>query len=389
MTMTVVRPLPVSGCGVLSPAGFGLTPLADAIAGQQTGCSDPAEIVGDETLPEPIRVVPGLRPREILGRKGTRFLDRTTALGLVTSRMALESVPEATNEDAGVVIGTSTGSVRSSSEFARDTLTQEKPYLVNPGLFPNTVMNGCAGQIAIWNSLRGVNATLSGGQVSSLHAIRYARNALDQGQADRLLVGGVEELSPQTAWAWRRSGSLSEDTPVGEACGVFVVDGQQHGPADDVLVELLACEVGHCPAPDRRPKLLDGLTRCVERAVARSGLDTGDTPELVSLSASSAGSGERRIEESAIGRVFDAAHTTIRVKDTVGECYSASGVLQLAAALAHWRTEPRADEAAPRIALITSVGRDGNVGCLVVREGAGVSAALSAPDPEADRPVRH
>jgi 3-oxoacyl-[acyl-carrier-protein] synthase II len=168
---------------------------------------------------------------------------------------------------------------------------------------------------------------------------------------------------------------------------VFVVDGQdgQHPDPDDVLVELLACEVGYCPSPDRRPRLRDGLSRCVERAMRRSGLDGGDAPTLLSLSASSAGSGEERIEESAVDRVLDRPRSTIRVKDTVGECYSASGVLQLAAAIAHWHTERQTTKGdTPGIALITSVGRDGNVGCLVVREGAGVAAPLTAPETGTD-----
>lgn len=382
MTSTaLVAPLRIAACGVVSPAGYGLGELAAALHDARQVCADPAEIPGDEPPPEPVRAVPGLRAADHLGRKGTRFLDRTSTLGLVAGKMALESMAAPADERDGVVMGTSTGSVRSSSEFARDTFVEDRPYLVNPGLFPNTVMNSCAGQIAIWNALRGVNATFSGGQLSSLQAVRYARNALEQGQADRLITGGVEELSPQTAWAWRRSGALPAGAPVGEGCAVFVIeraggDGAPRAAGDataaagtaaaagDPEVELLACDLAYAPAPDRRPRLLDALTNSIERALGRSRVDP-DAVTLASLSAVADGSGEQRIEERALRRVLGRLPRTIRVKDVVGECYSASGALQLAAAMAHWR--PGAAGAPGDVALITSVGRDGNVGCLVAR----------------------
>jgi 3-oxoacyl-[acyl-carrier-protein] synthase II len=386
MTPRPVAPLRIAACGVVSPAGYGLDRLGAALRDGRPVCTDPAEIPGDERMPEPVRAVPGLRAADHLGRKGTRFLDRTNTLGLVASMMALKSMAAAGDDegadedgngssDVGVVMGTSTGSVRSSSEFARDTFVEERPYLVNPGLFPNTVMNSCAGQIAIWNSLNGVNATFSGGQLSSLQAVRYARNALALEQADRLITGGVEELSPQTAWAWRQSGSLPAGTPVGEGCAVFVLeraaDDESGETGDDPPIEVLACDIAYSPAPDRRPRLLDGLTGSVERAVLRSAIDP-DRVTLVSLSAAAAGSGEHRIEERAVQRVLDRMPRTIRVKDVVGECYSASGAMQLAAAVAHWRGDPAAEPG--DVALITSVGRDGNVGCLVARYGTGRAA---------------
>jgi 3-oxoacyl-[acyl-carrier-protein] synthase II len=378
MTSAPVEPLKITGCGVVSPAGYGLDRLGRALRDGQDVCADPAEIPGEEEMPGPIRAVPELRAADHLGRKGTRHLDRTNTLGLVASKMALEAMPATGPDepaDVGVVMGTSTGSVRSSTEFARDTLVEERPYLVNPALFPNTVMNSCAGQIAIWNSLQGVNATFSGGQLSTLQAVRFARNALGQRQADRLLTGGVEELSPQTAWAWRRSGVLPPGSAVGEGCAVFVLERADSATGDaaaadgaaadgDAAVEVLACEMAYCPAPDRRPRLLDGLTRTVERALERSEVEP-DEVTTVSLSAAAERSGENRIEERAVHRVLGGSPRTIRVKDTVGECYSASGALQLAAAIADWR----APESRPGVALITSLGRDGNVGCLVIRPG--------------------
>ncbi len=49
----------------------------------------------------------------------------------------------------------------------------------------------------------------------------------------------------------------------------------------------------------------------------------------------------------------------------LGETYGASAALQLAAVLAHWQA-PATPDRGERVAVLTSVGPDGCVGCLVV-----------------------
>lgn len=370
---STVTPLTITGCGVISPAGTGLDALANGDGGgtvpERAGSGDgDLAGVGTEAFPPGARrQVPDLGVRERLGRKGTRNLDRTTALGLIACQLALgdraELMPDEERASTGVVIGTSTGSVRSSSEFSRDTLVQERPYLVNPSLFPNTIMNCCASQIAIRYSLRGVNATLAGGQSSGLHALRYARNAIGQGHARRLLVGAVEELSPQSAWAWRLSKTLKSDAPVGEGAAVFMVENaDSFGPGRRPLADLLACEVSYTSLPDRRDRLADDLARVIAKAMRRSGVtvDQVDAVAFGSTGQVALGSVESRAVRVALG---GPPKHSVTVKSVVGECFSASVALQLAGLLAHWESSP-ADRT--RFGLVTSIGLDGNVGCVVL-----------------------
>ncbi|MFF0433530.1 beta-ketoacyl synthase N-terminal-like domain-containing protein [Streptomyces sp. NPDC004327] len=379
-----VRPLAVTAHGVVSPAGLGLDALAEALRGDRAACADAAQLplgeAQDDGLPGEVRVVPDFRIADHVGRKGTRHLDRTTALGLAAvavlragSADPVDTVPvdAAANDPewttTGVVVGSTSGSVRSSSEFARDTHVQERPYLVNAAAFPNTVMNSVTGQMAIWHGLRGINATLSGGTTASLNAFRYARNALARGHAERLVVGGVEELCPQTAWGWHATGGLTAGTPVGEGCAVFAVRDAEAARAAGapVLAELLACETAFVPE-GTRPGPAGALADCIGRALERSGVAADDVT-LVSLGATGLTALEE-VEQRAVRKALgDRDVPAVRVKDVTGEAYSADGALQLAAVLARWQ-----DEQAPsgRIALVTSVGHDGNVACLVVRDGA-------------------
>ncbi|MEN3359365.1 MAG: hypothetical protein V7637_3347 [Mycobacteriales bacterium] len=375
-TTTAVRPLAVTGHGVVSPAGLGLDRLAELLRTGQPGCSRPSADDPAEFPARPLRLVPEFRLADHLGRKGIRHLDRLTGFGLVACKLALAGLSEMDSAgpggppdreaDTGVVLGTSTGSIRSVSTLARDTITADRPYQVNPSQFPNTVMNSCAGHVAIWNSLRGVNATMAGGHVSSLHAVRYARTAIRLGRASRLLVGGVEELSPQFAWAWHRTGTLLPAAPLGEGCALFLVEDAAAAAAAGRprLAELLGCEVSFIGAPsDRRHDPGAALAGCVERALRRSGLDPADVGTVVPGAGSqlALAHAERRGLAAALGR----SPELLRTGDALGDSYSASGALQLAALLAHWRNG--GGPAGAGIGLVTSVGGDGNVGCLVVR----------------------
>ncbi|MET8628217.1 beta-ketoacyl synthase N-terminal-like domain-containing protein [Kitasatospora sp. NPDC004669] len=382
-TRGTVEPLAITGAGVVSAAGLGLAALGDAIAGKPLADSPPADPQPGDYPAGPMMPVPPVDFTEHLGRKGLRHLDRTTKLGLLACKLALDGTGEQTSDPAtGVVMGTSTGSIRSTAEFCRDTLVHDRPYLVDAGSFPNTVMNCCAGQIAIRYGLHGVNATLAGGQLSSLLALRYARNALVGRQSPRLLVGGVEELGPQSAWAWHLAGDLAPEAGLGEGCAVFAVSGPQEtdpdggaaAPAGDgrptapALAWLLACEVAYLGGEVHRGRQAEGLAGVIERAMGRSGVH----PEEVDLVSMGAGGrrGLRRIEEravtAALGRVPE---RLLRAGEAIGECYSAAGSLQLAALLGDWQARP---ESAGRVGLVTAVGSDGNAGCVVVRAPAPV-----------------
>ncbi|MDD9377561.1 beta-ketoacyl synthase N-terminal-like domain-containing protein [Streptomyces sp. ZAF1911] len=355
--VTVVEPLYVASAGVVSAAGLGLDALAERLLGGGESHDEP---VGEDAAaypPRPVRAVRGLDVKEHLGRKGTKYLDRLTSFGLISCKAVLEGI-EVDGARTGVVLATNTGSVSTHSTLLHDTLTLEKPYLVNPGRFPNTVMNSTTGQIAIRNGLRGLNATVAGGQTASLLAFRHARLALSLGRADRLLVGGVEELSAPAAWAWHRTGVLREGAALGEGAAVFTV--QPDRPAGGELAELLACESRFTPDPR---DYADGLAFAVSRALERSGVEPGEI-DVVSLGAvhqRGLEAVERRGVRVALG---GAPSATLRIADALGETYSASGSMQLAGLLALWKAQP---PITPVTALITSVGWDGNAAALVVR----------------------
>jgi 3-oxoacyl-[acyl-carrier-protein] synthase II len=353
-----VAPLAVTASGVVSAAGFGMDALAEALAGVRQPHTEPTDPDGADHPPRALRTVAPFDRAALLGRKGTRNLDRLTQLGLLGADQAIAALPGGLAgvelDRTGAVVGTTTGSITTATDVGRETLVNEKPYMVNPATFPNTVMNTCSGQIAIRHGLLGVNAAVSGGPLTWLYAVRYARTALTSGRADRLLVGAVEEVTARTAWAWHLTGLLTPDAPLGEGAAFFVMERTGEGTAP--AAELLGCEVGYYGGAG--PGLPGGLRRCIAAALQRSGLTPSDVDVVVPGAGGHVRLGmiERRATESELGALPE----TLDVVPALGEAYSASGALQLAALLA-------TSAGTGRIGLVTAMGEDGGAGALVVR----------------------
>lgn len=363
-------PLAISACGVLSAAGAGLASLGAALSEPvaAAGPAGPAE----EYPTLPVRTVPEFSAADYLGRKGLRNLDRLTTLGMSACKLALDDASSWLAPDelsaTGIVMGTSTGSIQTCAELSYDSATQERPYLINPAHFPNAVMNACAAQIAIRNSMHGPNVTISGGTLSGLLALRYARTAIGLGTASRLLVGAVEDMSPLLAWGWQVTGALGQHAAAGEGCAVFLVEKPdvRAAGAPAALAELLAVQVRYC-GPVRTALmtgLTDGLAACISGTLERAGVSPADVTAVCTGATGSAALA--RAEERAIDRVLGrgpAGPELVRAGGVTGDCYSAAGALQLAVLLARWAS----GSSAPGVGLVTAVGWDGNVGCLAVR----------------------
>jgi hypothetical protein len=161
---------------------------------------------GEPSGEPPMRRRADFNVREELGRKGTVFLNRAGGLFLAACQRLRTRIGDDLWPDSrtAVVVGTSLGSLRSMSEYARDTLVEDRPYLVNPALFPTTVMNFVAGQTAIRFGFEGPNTTVAGGPLAFLQAVEVASRARD---VDHVLVGCVEEATPHDGWMARLRGA--------------------------------------------------------------------------------------------------------------------------------------------------------------------------------------
>lgn len=360
--------LAVTGWGVVGAGAVGAEEFS-AAAGTPAG---PVDVRGMFEDPLPRRkafAMTGFDVREHLGRKGTSTYDRSTSLSMVACKLALADtdlvVDDANRERIGIVLGTTAGSAKSTSDYSRESFTSAKPYLVNPLIFPNAVMNCAAGQAAIRYELKGVNATLAAGDLAGVSVVRYARNLIACDYAEALLIGAVEEFSPHSAWGTHfMMRDAHAPTLNGEGAAVLVVENAAKVRAEGrpMDAEILAAEFGQYGPPGSDLDPGQGLRTCIERALARAGVRAGDVAAVAS--AENGIAVLDRLEDTAIRDVLGDAPRRIRVKERTGEAYSASSVFQIAALLARHRRDPGADG---QVSVATFRSALGSVGAVVLR----------------------
>jgi 3-oxoacyl-[acyl-carrier-protein] synthase II len=354
----VIESLVISGWSAVGPLGIGAAEYGSGVRAARSGLGPGAGLPNVKG-----GFVPGFELREVLGRKNTRSMDRATGLAVLTVGMLLAGKRPGEGDNVGLVLGTTTGSVQSMMDFTRDSLTRERPYLVDPARFPNTVMNCAAGQSAIWYGLRGPNATIAGGQGTGLAALSYASRLHRCGHSRTLICGAVEELSPQRAWLEARAREDNGSAVLGEGCAVFWLESRDDAlKAGRVpLAELLSVKLRVAISSADTAVTLAG---CIASALEESGEDAGNVWALAADLDSA--------ELAEASRICQ-PRRHIALAPLLGDTGAASVALLLAAVLAHADGDPEAEGAT---AVVASCDRDGQVGCALVR-------LASRPGPEA------
>ncbi len=303
-------------------------------------------------------------PASFLGPKGLRTLDRSTKLLAVAAKLALEDagiiITDENSAGMGMVTGTTMGSIRSISEFDRESLV-EGPQYVNPALFPNTVINSPSSQVSIRFRIRGLNTTISTGFTASADAVGYALDALGNGKARTVLAAGVEELCPEIFWALEKT---RFSAVFGEGACVLVLEDPRDAAAAGRVPLAYIRGYGAGFEPYRTDKIkagAPGLRRAMRAALAAAGCGSEDIDCIVSAANSIREADQA--EAGAIREVFGESARQVPVtayKSLIGECMSAWGALGIAAAVEMLRRGQR------RNILVNALGPTGCSSSVIV-----------------------
>jgi 3-oxoacyl-[acyl-carrier-protein] synthase II len=357
----------ITAWSAVSPFGLGKTALASALRGGARVASAVPQAWGAPE--ETACFVPDAALGSVLGRKGTRSMDRATALAVAAVGGLLDDERHrgdiAASESLGLVLGTTTGSAQSMMDFTRDSFLGAKPFFVDPARFPNAVMNCAAGQCAIWHCLKGPNATVAGGRIAGLHALNYARRLLHAGRASAVLCGGVEELTAARYWLdWHSRHPDEPSAVLGEGCAVLLVEpaaGMVRGAAGGrrPLAEVLAVEFGTFVTGSGAEA---ALATCIVRATDRASI----RPEAIWAVAPCGAPGPvGEYELAALDSVLgDRPTAHVRVAELIGDTCAPAATFQVAAVLA---VAAESSGPAGRLALVTAIDAEGTVGCALLR----------------------
>lgn len=203
----------ISGMGCLTSYGLRLEDLRRNL-GSQAALSE-VQPLGKGGIPVACGHIPefketlALYAKPLVRRKMSRLSKMAVAAG--GDALAASGLLNHDNSGCGVVLGTAFGSTAQSDLFFGDFLTKGA-LKVNPGYFPETVPNAPAGQASIIFGLRGPNTTVCQQALSSEHALALASDLLDNGMAQRMVVVGVEEMSPALLGGLQACGQLQKWT---------------------------------------------------------------------------------------------------------------------------------------------------------------------------------
>ena len=346
----------ITGIGVLSPIAIGKDAYWDGLFQGKTGfrsitlfdaSSFHVSIAGEITEFDPL---------SFLGKKGLRDLDRSTRLICSAAKLAIDDsrieITEHNTHSMGVSIGTTFGSLHSISQFDRSGLI-DGPRFVNPSHFPNTVINSPASQVSIRFKIKGFNTTISTGFCASLDAFSYAADFIRLNRADVVFAGGVEELCEETFLGFHTLGCLSGSdgsTPLccpfdarrngvilSEGAAVLVLEDEDHAlnRGGAILARVLGYSNAFDPLADSNfSQKGQGLKNAIGFALQEASLGPDDIDYISACSNST--KGLDRMETKVIKEFFGTRAFQIpisSIKSMIGETFSASGALSLAAAV--------------------------------------------------------
>jgi 3-oxoacyl-[acyl-carrier-protein] synthase II len=348
-----MMPVAILAAGVASVAGLGMDKFAAGLRGAALPAPAPmpARLTAFGHVPaRPARWLTDFDATEHLGTKGVANLDRTTQLSVILCRDLLADLPGLVPEhraQAGVVLGTCGGGLKSIADFIRSTYAGPAPHLVSPMQFPNTVMNCAAAQCAIWNGLRGLNSTVCAGDLSGLAALQYAARMLRLDHARLLLAGAVEEYCEFAAFAHE---SLTPDPAALQAEGgaMFALSAT---PSETDIGSLLGVRLGLLQEGPAVPGMAGAIGRLLR--------DAGVAPEDIGWWSTASSGAPGSTEAEAVERVLGQAPPALPcVAERFGHAGGASVALQLAACLAL---------APGGIGLVTASDASGQFGCALLQ----------------------
>ncbi|MFF2650680.1 beta-ketoacyl synthase N-terminal-like domain-containing protein [Streptomyces sp. NPDC058045] len=170
-----------------------MSAVVTGVAVALPGTADPEGLLG----PAPTGAAP-VDPTAVIGRKGLRFNDRATRLGLHLAHGALtdagllhDGEPTVPGDRIATVVSSNLGNADTVCR-AVQSIAKGSTMALRPMDTPNASSNITASETAIRYRLRGPNLTVCNGGSSGLDALRWAAVLLRSGRADHVLVTGVE-----------------------------------------------------------------------------------------------------------------------------------------------------------------------------------------------------
>ena len=297
MPRSSTRRVVVTGLGIVSPVGIGITQAWDNITAGQSGIArisrfDPA-IYASHIAGE----VKNFEVSQWLNAKEARRFDRFIHYGLAAGIDAIKDsgleLERENREMIGVCIGSGIGGLP-LIEDTHNAMLAGGPRKITPFFVPGSIINMISGQLSIMYQLQGPNLAVVTACTTANHSIGEAGRLIEYGDADVMIAGGAESCISQLGvggFAAARALSTRNDDPraasrpwdrdrdgfvIGEGAGVLVLEEYEHAKARGARIycELagygMSADAHHITAPAEDGS---GAVRCMANTLRNANLN--------------------------------------------------------------------------------------------------------------------
>jgi len=237
------RRVVITGLGTINPLGNNVTDTWDKLIKGESGIDT---ITSFETNELPVSFageVKNFDANEYMGKQQARKLDKSSQLSIFATEEALKDANLNTDErlgpNVGIVFGTGIGGIGSTEQAVR-TFDERGASRINPLAITQLMPNSSTGQVAIQYGIEGPSLTITTACAASANAVGEAKNMIQNGIVDMVVVGGTESGTTSMtigAFAQIRALSTNNENPK-EACKPFDKDrdGFVMGEGSTVLI---------------------------------------------------------------------------------------------------------------------------------------------------------
>ena len=221
----------ITGSSTLSAAGAGVAAILELLrSGGDALTAMPFDVTGAEGYRWGRNNA--FKAADYMSPMKARKMDRCSQFAVSAVGLALKDagidLQEIAPERVGIALGSGFCGVSSSAEFMTGYFTAGVQGLI-PMIFPNTVPNAPASNASIEHGIKGPNTTLVQRFCSAESAFMLACRYLEEGRADVMLAGGIDELVPLMIKGFAAMGQIKPDSaPFGEGGGVIVLERAEH-----------------------------------------------------------------------------------------------------------------------------------------------------------------
>ncbi len=335
----------ITGMGFVTPLGCEASQVADQVlAGNSAIISKEVSTLSGSSINIWNASVDDFDATKYVPKKKLRRMDNVNKFAINACGDALQDagITDEMKKNCGVLVGTGFSGLSSVAKH-NQKLHADGIEALSPIHFPTTVYNATAGMVAIEHQLSAVNSTITGMDQCSEYALLYAMLLLQQGQADRVVVIGADELSDPQQIGLRNLGLLSSNGNhnafsaenngliMSEGAVALVLERESDALTRSAKMYARITGFGQFNASDSQfsySETTQGGRIAVDQALTQSGIST-QSIGLVSCSANGS-SGLNALESNLIQELFEPGSVAIRAFNSVTGSYPGAGIGRIA-----------------------------------------------------------